>query len=87
MKARIKEIIATSVPDSTVYVFGDDGEHFAALVISPLFADIPLIKQHKMVMGALKEEFAERVHALQLKTFSPEKWEASKHEYDLSEEE
>ena len=86
MKDRIKEIILENVPDCTAYVFGDDGEHFAALVISPVFTDLPLIKQHKMVMNALKEEFAERVHALQLKTFSPEKWDAAKHEYDLPEE-
>ena len=32
-------------------------------------------------MKALKEKFETSVHALALKTFTPEKWESEKHKY------
>ncbi len=81
MKDRIQTIIREAIPDCTAHILGDDGEHFSALVISPSFANLSLVKQQKMVMQALKEEFAERVHALQLKTFTPEKWDAQKAQF------
>lgn len=78
---QIKENIEAAVPDAEVHIYDPDGEHFEALVISPQFQGMPLIKQHKLVMNALKERFATDVHALGLKTFTPEKWEKSKANY------
>ena len=40
-----------------------------------------LVKQHQMVLGALKAEFdSERLHALQLKTLTPAEWRAMQEE-------
>lgn len=78
---KIKETIETAVPDATVHVHDPDGQHFQAFVISPTFEGLSLVKQHKMVMGALKEAFATDVHSLGLKTFTPAKWEAQKQNY------
>jgi len=77
----IKETIEAAVPSATVHIYDPDGEHFEAMVISPDFQGMPLIKQHKLVMNALKERFATDVHALGLKTFTPEKWEKNKSKY------
>ena len=79
----IKKIIESSVPDSTVYVLDpmNDGEHLQAFVISATFENMILVKQHKMVMGPLKDAFKEYVHALGVKTFTPEKWESVKDQY------
>ncbi len=79
----IKECITKTLPDATVYVAdpNNDGEHFEAIVVSPTFVGLPLVKQHQKVMNALKEEFATSVHALALKTFTPEKWENEKSKY------
>ena len=74
IKTRILEVI----PDATVMV-GDprnDGVHLEAFVISESFVGQSLVKQHQTVMNALKEEFKEELHALALKTFTPEKWTA-----------
>ena len=46
----IKTTIKSVIPDSEIYVFGEDGEHFEALVISKAFIGKPLIKQHQLVM-------------------------------------
>lgn len=78
---QIKDTIEAAVPGATVYVHDPDGEHFEAFVISASFNGVPLIKQHKLVMNALKERFATDVHALGLKTFTPEKWEKSQSKY------
>ncbi len=78
---QIKETIEASLAKSTVYIYDPDGEHFEALVVSADFIGMPLIKQHKIVMNALKERFATDVHALALKTFTPDKWENEKHKY------
>lgn len=76
----IKKTIEQSVPDSTVYVLDpmNDGQHLQAFVISPAFEGMMLIKQHQMIMQALTKAFATSVHALGLKTFTPQKWETEK---------
>ena len=86
MLEQIKQTIENAVPDATVYVVDpqNDGQHFQALVISATFNGLSLVKQHQMVMKPLKNEFATNtVHALGLKTFTPEKWEKEKDNYRL----
>ena len=82
----IKCKIEEALPGAIIYVVDphQDGEHFEALVISDTFVGLPLVKQHQVVMNALKDEFKERVHALALKTFTPEKWESEKHRFPLA---
>jgi stress-induced morphogen len=44
-------------------------------IVSPEFEGKGLIEQHQMVYAALKEEMGDqRIHALALKTFTPEQW-------------
>ena len=77
MLDKIKTRILEVIPDATVMV-GDprnDGVHLEAFVISESFVGQSLVKQHQTVMNALKEEFKDELHALALKTFTPEKWE------------
>jgi stress-induced morphogen len=78
MISDISRIIQEAIPDATIEVRDpfNDGAHFEATVISPSFEGLPLIKQHRMVMGALKEALAEDVHAMALKTYTPAKWQA-----------
>ena len=82
----IKSKILEVLPDAEVYVMDphQDGEHFQAIVIDASFSSLTLVKQHQCVMNALKHEFKEQVHALALKTFSPEKWQESKHLFPLA---
>ena len=79
----IKTTIEKTIPQVTVYVQDpmNDGQHLRAFVISPVFEGLPLVKQHQMIMAPLKEAFATSVHALGLKTFTPQKWEEEKINY------
>lgn len=79
----IKQTIEGAFDTVEVYVSDphQDGQHFQALVISPEFEGLPLVKQHQKVMSALAGAFAADLHALSLKTFTPEKWAAQKNQY------
>ena len=79
----IKKTIEQAVPNAIVHVLDpmNDGQHLEAIVISPAFEGMMLIKQHQMVMQALTKAFATSVHALGLKTFTPQKWEIEKNKY------
>ena len=79
----IKQTILEELPEALVYVMdpNNDGEHFEAIVVSDTFRDLSLVKQHQVVMTALTDKFATSVHALALKTFTPEKWELVKDHY------
>lgn len=53
----------------------DDEDHLAAVVVSPAFEGEPLVKQHQMVYDALGEHMTRDIHALELKTYTPEEYE------------
>lgn len=81
---KVKSTIINAIPDAEVYVLDpmNDGQHLQALVISPSFEGQMLVKQHQAVMKPLKDAFAtDEVHALGLKTFTPEKWKKEKDKY------
>jgi acid stress-induced BolA-like protein IbaG/YrbA len=68
----IRELIEAGLPDAHVEVMGDDGTHFAAQVISPSFAGKGVVECHRMVYTTLGERMGNEIHALSLKTLTPE---------------
>lgn len=72
-------------PEATIHILDprQDGVHLEALVISTTFRELSLIQQQKKVMNALKEHFATSLHALGLRTFTPEQWEEKRSDYNL----
>lgn len=79
LKRKIEEHILTAVPNAHVIVRDplNDNAHFEATVVSEVFVGMPLAHQHRRVMQSLKDLFAGEVHALSLKTYTPEKWAKS----------
>jgi stress-induced morphogen len=73
---QIEEIILGAVPNAQVMVRDpmNDGEHLEATVISESFVGMSLVNQHRQVMQSLKDAFTGDLHALELKTYTPEKW-------------
>ena len=51
-------------------------DHYEATIVAAAFAGQSRIKQHQLVYRALGELMAGPVHALSLKTFTPEAWSA-----------
>lgn len=73
----VHQIIAAALPGARVQVLDPmrDGEHLQAVVAAEQFAGLPLVKQHKLVMEALRELLKDRLHALQLKTMTPSEYD------------
>ncbi len=73
---QVKEIIEKALPGAEVIVEDPmgDGDHLQAVVISNLFEGKKLLQQHQMVFTPLKAVFNENLHALALKTYTPEQW-------------
>ena len=71
---QIKQIILNALPDATVTVTDplNDGAHLEATVISKSFGGTSLVNQHRQVMKSLKDQFAGELHALKLKTGTPD---------------
>ena len=51
-----------------------DGQHFQAVIVSPAFAGKRLIARHQIVYAALGDRMREEIHALSMKTLTPEEF-------------
>ena len=72
----LKKLITAAFADGHVDVTGD-GRHFSAVVVSSAFNGKAMVAQHRLVYAALGDRFdTEAVHALSLKTYTPEQWQA-----------
>jgi acid stress-induced BolA-like protein IbaG/YrbA len=49
-----------------------DGQHFEALIVSTAFQGKSRIERHRMVYATLGDRMRDRVHALSMKTLTPE---------------
>ena len=70
----IKQHIETTLPCDLIHVEGEDGYHFQALIVSSEFRGKRTVQQHQMVYRALGDKMKEEIHALSIKTLTPEEW-------------
>lgn len=71
-KQTIERLIADGLPDASVEVSGEDGVHFDAVVISPSFAGKSTLQRHRMVYQTLGSLMGREIHALGLRTATPD---------------
>ena len=69
----IEESIRAGLACTHVEVRGD-GAHFEAVVVSPTFAGASRVRRHQLVYAALGERMKQEIHALSMKTLTPEEW-------------
>ncbi len=50
------------------------GGHYTVWIASPLFAGKTLLQQHRLVYQALAAEMGQMIHALSIKSFTPDQW-------------
>ncbi len=68
----IRQLIESGLPGARVDVRGDDGVHFEATVVCAEFAGKLPLARHRMVYATLGELMGGAIHALQLKTVTPD---------------
>ena len=69
----IKQRIESAIPGSTAEVedWTGGGDHFRATVVSPAFAGLTRIQQHKLVMDVFAGEIGGSIHAFSVQTKPP----------------
>jgi acid stress-induced BolA-like protein IbaG/YrbA len=70
--ASIEQMIQAGLPEAKVVVTGDDGVHFEAHIVCPSFSGKSTLQRHRMVYATLGKYMGNEIHALGLKTQSPE---------------
>ena len=70
----IKNYIASGLECTHLEVDGD-GQHFTAIIVSPAFAGKRLIQRHQIVYAALGDRMKAEIHALSMKTLTPEEYQ------------
>lgn len=70
----IQQLIEDGLKGAEARVSGADGVHFEAVVISPAFEDQGTLQRHREVYGTLGNRMGGEIHALSLKTYTPEEW-------------
>lgn len=68
----IRELIETGLPGARAEVQGADGVHFEATVVSEAFRGKLPLARHRLVYATLGELMGGAIHALQLKTLTPD---------------
>jgi len=70
----IERMIKEAIPDAQVQIsdLRGDGDHYAALVMTPAFKGKSRVQQHQMVYDALRGRMGNELHALALQTAVPE---------------
>jgi acid stress-induced BolA-like protein IbaG/YrbA len=58
-----------------IKVLGDDGTHFESIIVSDAFIGKSMVQQHQLVYAALGDRMRSEIHALSMKTYSPEQWQ------------
>jgi acid stress-induced BolA-like protein IbaG/YrbA len=74
--AEVKRLIEAGIPESEAFVSGD-GCNMEATVVSSTFSGKSLLQKQRMVMAPVKPQVESgEIHALAIKTFTPEEWAA-----------
>ena len=73
----LRNYIMNGLACDHVQVLGDDGQHFEAVVVSPQFTGKNKVQQHQLVYLALGDRMRSEIHALAMRTFTPDAWAQS----------
>ena len=68
----IQKLIETGLPGAKAQVQGDDGVHFEATVVSEAFRGKLPLARHRLVYATLGDLMGGAIHALALKTVTPD---------------
>lgn len=76
---QVEAMIKTGLPDAQVQVqdLTGGGDHYQVVVVSSAFEGKGLVQRHQLVYRSLQQAMSsEAIHALTMKTFTPEDWAA-----------
>ena len=69
--ADVHGYIAAGLACESIEVTGDDGQHFAAQIVSQAFEGKSRVQRHQIVYAALGTRMHRDIHALSMHTLTP----------------
>ena len=69
---QIQQLIEAGLPGARAQVQGADGVHFEAVVVADAFRGKLPLARHRMVYATLGERMGGEIHALSLRTLTPD---------------
>ena len=72
----VRELIAQGLACEHLEVAGD-GAHFEAVIVSAAFAGKSRVARHQIVNRALGAQMGNEIHALSMRTLTPEEWRSA----------
>ena len=70
----IKQSIEEGMSVTHLSVVGD-GQHFEAVIVSEEFEGKSRVQRHQRVFQTLGDRMREEIHALSMKTLTPQEWQ------------
>lgn len=74
----IENLIEQGLAGSSARVVTDGMGHYEAVVVCPDFAGKRSLPRHQMVYQTLGDRVGRDIHALAVKTYTPEEWQAAR---------
>lgn len=71
---QLETYITQNLSCEYIKALGDDGTHFEAVIVSAAFIGKNMVQQHQLVYAALGDRMRAEIHALSMKTYTPEQW-------------
>jgi len=74
---KVRALLDAGFPGAEIELVDLTGtkDHYQARIVSAAFAGKSLIEQHQLVYRALGDAMAGPIHALALRTYTPEGWQ------------
>jgi acid stress-induced BolA-like protein IbaG/YrbA len=73
----IAELIEQGLEGASATVVTDGMGHYEAVVVCPAFDGKRSLPRHQMVYATLGERVGREIHALAVRTFTPDEWQAA----------
>ena len=70
---QVQQYIAAGLACDYLTVAGD-GQHFEAVIVAAAFSGKNRVERHRLVYQSLGDRMRAEIHALSMKTLSPEEW-------------
>ncbi|SEI39908.1 Acid stress-induced BolA-like protein IbaG/YrbA, predicted regulator of iron metabolism [Allopseudospirillum japonicum] len=77
---QVRDLLSTRLPACDFYVQGE-GSKFAITAVGDVFTELKMpVKKQQYVYAGLQEEIASgAIHAVTIKTYTPEQWQNAQH--------
>jgi len=74
---QLKGWISAGLHEETLLTVEGDGHHFEAVIVSEDFVEKSRIQRHQHIYAILGDKMKAEVHALSMKTLTPEEYSAT----------